>query len=431
MQPALKEAAVPCLPVNPLRTLPCVNTGAPHKQKEKSRFEVADIFREYGESYRSKHTVPPPHLKIMSAIEVCRTKYLGGHLDKCDSCGFEQNAYNSCRNRHCPKCQTLTKERWLEDRKSELLPVGYFHEVFTLPHELNPLILHNKEVIYGLLFKAVSETLLEFGVNPKHLGGKTGFLCILHTWDQKMLCHIHLHIVIPAGAVSFDETRWIHPREDYLFPVKALSKKFRGKFLDFLKNEFKEGKLVFPEKTDHPGMSKGFSGLINRLWKKDWVVYSRKPFAGPEKVLEYLGRYTHKVAISNHRIVSVDKSKVTFTYRDRRDSDKVKKTTITAEKFISRFLLHVLPKGFMKIRYFGFLSNRDKKANVNLCKVLLGHPPELMEKTKKSINEIMMELTGTDISLCPSCKKGTMRITEVLLPVLKRFKPEPVFLDSS
>ena len=428
MQPAFNEAAVSRLPVNQPRSLSCVKTGALHKQKEKPRFEVVDIFREYGESYRSKRTVPPPHLKIMNAIEVCRTKYLGGHLDKCDSCGFEQNAYNSCRNRHCPKCQTLTKERWLEDRKLELLPAGCFHEVFTLPHELNPLALYNKEVIYDLLFKAVSETLLEFGANPKHLGGKTGFLSILHTWDQKLLSHIHLHIVIPAGAVSFDETRWIHSQEDYLFPVKALSKKFRGKFLDFLKKKFKKG---IPEKTDHPGTSKGFSGLMNRLWKKDWVVYSKKPFAGPEKVLEYLGRYTHKVAISNHRIVSVDKSMVTFTYRDRRDSDKVKKTTITAEKFISRFLLHALPKGFMKIRYFGFLSNRDKKANVNLCRVLLGHPSELMEKTKKSINEIMLELTGMDISLCPSCKKGTMKITEVLLPVLKRFKPVPVFLDSS
>ena len=228
--------------------------------------------------------------------------------------------------------------------------------------------------------------------------------------------------------MSFDKTRWIHARKDYLFPVKALSKKFRGKFLDFLKNEFKEG---IPEKTDHPGTSKGFSGLINRLWKKDWVVYSRKPFAGPEKVLEYLGRYTHKVAISNHRIVSINNGMVTFTYRDRRDNNTVKKTTITAGKFISRFLLHTLPKGFMKIRYFGFLSNRDKKANVNLCRVLLGHPPELMEKTKKSIKEIMLELTGTDISLCPSCKKGTMRITEVLLPLTKSFKPKPVFLDSS
>jgi hypothetical protein len=280
----------------------------------------------------------------------------------------------------------MTKERWLKDRKLELLPAGYFHEVFTLPHELNPLALYNKEVVYDLLFKAVSETLLEFGANPKHLGGKTGFLCLLHTRDQKMLSHIHLHIVIPAGAVSFDKTRWIHSREDYLFPVKALSKKFRGKFLDFLKKEFKKGTLLFPKKKDHPGTSKWFSGLINRLWKKDWVVYSKKPFAGPEKVLEYLGRYTHKVAISNHRIVSVDNSMVTFIYRDRRDSDKVKKNTITAEKFISRFLLHSLPKGFMKIRYFGFLSNRDKKANVNLCRVLLGHPPELMEKTKKSIN---------------------------------------------
>ena len=275
-------------------------------QQGRAKWEVADIFRQYGEAYRLKHGLPASHLKVMHDIEVCRTSYLGGHIEQCDSCGFERNAYNSCRNRHCPKCQALTKARWLEARKAELLPVVYFHNVFTLPHEINPIALCNKKVIFDILFKSVSETLLQFGRNPKNgLGGKLGFIAILHTWDQTLMDHFHLHCVIPSGCLSLDDSQWIAGRENFLFRVEPLSEVFQGKFIHYLEKAFEKGKLIFPGKTEPLGTSKGFKDLKNQLWAKNWVVYSKAPFAGPEQVLDYLGRYTHRVAISNHRIVEV------------------------------------------------------------------------------------------------------------------------------
>jgi hypothetical protein len=343
----------------------------------------------------------------MRAIERCRTEYLGYRIEGCDLCGYERVFYNSCRNRHCPKCQTLAKESWLQDRLAELLPVKYFHNVFTLPHQLNAIALYNKKIVYGILFKAVSETLLEFGRDPKHLGGKLGFLAILHTWDQRMRSHIHLHVVIPEGGLSFDKKQWILPKKKkFLFHVNALSRKFRGKFIAFIKKAFSDGKLTFPEKPRE--WKTGFEGLINRLWKKDWVVYSKRPFAGPEKVLDYLGRYTHKVAISNHRILSAQNGQVTFKYRDRKDGDKEKTTTIQAEEFIRRFLLHILPSGFVRIRHYGFLANRHKKENIQRCRELIGKPVSLKEKTEESNLEMMQRLTGIDIAKCPFCKEGHM-----------------------
>lgn len=399
--------------------------------RNKPRREVADILRMHGREYRGNHSLPLSHLKVMHSIEVCRTAYLGGHIERCDSCGYEHPAYNSCRNRHCPKCQTLTKAKWLEDRKSELLPVGYFHTVFTLPHEINPVALCNQKIVFDVLFRAVSETLLQFGKN--NLGGKPGFLAILHTWDQTLLDHIHLHCVIAGGALSFDKSSWIPAGEDYLFSVRALSRVFRGKFLDYLKQEFITGEMVFAGKTSPLADEKEFLLFIKLLKQKEWVVYCKKPFAGPEKVLDYIGRYTHRVAISNNRIVSVEDGKVTFTYRDRKNADVKKTMTLKAEEFIRRFLLHVLPQGFVRIRHFGFLANRYKKQNIQKCRELIDNLPadrrglQASEVPEKTTQQLMLDLTGIDISICPCCKKGTLRIIREIVPLWK-LKP---YIDSS
>jgi hypothetical protein len=393
------------------------------------RWEVADIFHEFGESHRNKNSLPLTNLKVMHAIEVCRTLYLGGHVRKCDTCGFQQHAYNSCRNRHCPKCQTLTKARWVEDRKAELLPVPYFHNVFTLPHELNPIALCNKKMIYSILFKAVSETLIQFGRN--NLGGTPGFTAILHTWDQRLLDHLHLHCVIAGGVISADKTRWIQTKPNYLFNVEALSLVFRGKFIEYLEKGYAKGKLNFPGNTAKYAVAEGFSGLIKRLRSKEWVVFSKKPFAGPQAVLQYIGRYTHRVAISNNRIVDVLDGKVTFTYRDRKNNNTLRIKTLDAEEFIRRFLLHVLPEGFMKIRHFGFLSNRRKKENDQLCRELIGDP--LPERAKKTAGELMLELTGIDIARCPCCREGTMTIIMEMPYPSRRLSVRPctALMDSS
>jgi hypothetical protein len=270
-----------------------------------ARPELADIFRRYGESYRNTHRLPASHHKVMRAVSVCRTQELGGHLDRCDACGFERPAYNSCRNRHCPKCQPLAKARWLEKQTSELLPVGYFHLVFTLPHELNRLILAHKKNGLSLLFKAVNETLLGFG--QRRLRGTVGIIAVLHTWDQILKDHFHLHCLVPAGALSFDHSRWISARKNFLFPVKALSRIFRGKFLALLQQACVKGKIP-PANNE-----------IKASRRKNWVVYTKKPFGSPEKVLDYLGRYTHRVALSNDRILQVENGEVTLSYRDRKD----------------------------------------------------------------------------------------------------------------
>lgn len=377
------------------------------------KFEVADVFRLHGKTYRHNHRLPLGHLKVMHAIEVCRTAYLGGHVERCDSCGFERQAYNSCRNRHCPKCQALAKARWLEARKAELLNVQYFHSVFTIPHELNRIAQCNKKVVYDILFRAVKETLQEFGADPRHgLGGKIGFTAILHTWDQKLLDHIHLHCVIPGGALSLDGERWTHARKGYLFPVRALSKVFRGKFIDFLKGAFATGNLKFPGMTEPLGNAGEFARLLRRLWKKNWVVYSKTSFAGPEKVLDYLGRYTHRVAISNHRITKVVDGTVSFAYRDRADGNRKKTRSITASEFIRRFLLHVLPKSYVRIRHYGFLAGRSKKHNLARCRELLGMCPDEPEQQKRDTRELMLELTGLDLEQCPHCREGKMHVVE-------------------
>jgi len=384
----------------PATQFAAVRAAAPRvTPARRPRWEVADVFRLHGEAYRRTHPMPPLHRQVMSAIERCRTAALGGHVERCDDCGFERIAYNSCRNRHCPKCQTMAKARWLEARNAELLPVHYFHVVFTLPHELNPLALANKQRIYGLLFRAAAETLKDFGRDPKHLGGTMGFTAILHTWDQQLRSHVHLHCVVPGGALSADRTRWNSTRDDFLFPVTALSQVFRGKFIDGLKKGVAQGEVACPG---------GLRPLLPKLYAHNWVLYCKRPFAGPKKVLDYLGRYTHRVAISNHRIVDVDESRVTFRYRDRTHGNVSKLATVSPDDFIRRFMLHVLPKGFKRIRHYGFLASSAKASQLPRCRELLGLTAPLPQPDDKTTEELVAELTGRDLTTCPRCTRGTM-----------------------
>jgi len=372
--------------------------------------ELADIFCAYGQSYRQAHPLPRSQLKVMRAIESCRTAALGGHLQQCNSCGYQQPAYNSCRNRHCPKCGSLAKAQWLEDRKADLLPVGYFHLVFTLPHELNPLMLVNKKLLCDILFKAVSQTLLEFG--RTHLHGLLGFICVLHTWDQTLRDHFHLHCLIPGGALSCDGTQWRAARQNFLLSVKALSLVFRGKFLALLEQAFGKEQLQFPGRTAALAQPAAFSALVRSLRRKPWVVYAKRPFSSPAKVLDYLGRYTQRVALSNNRILSLSDSaegpRVTFSYRDRKDGNRTRTMTLHADEFIRRFLLHVLPNGFMRIRHFGFLANRSRKQKLDRCRALLGLDQQPSPPPKKSARQLLLEVTGFDLVRCPACRVGTL-----------------------
>ena len=370
--------------------------------------ELADIFRTYGESYRRTHRLPVSHLKVIEAVERCRTKALGGHLQQCDACGFERPAYNSCRNRHCPKCQSLAKVKWVDKQKSELLPTGYFHLVFTLPHELNPLILVNKTPLINILFQTVWQTLAQFA--RSRLGGSLGITAVLHTWDQTLLDHFHLHCLVPAGALSFDQSRWIAARKNFLFPVKALSRVFREKFLGLLLPHIERGKLQIKNEE------------VKNAGEKNWIVYAKKPFGSPQTVLDYLGRYTHRVALSNDRILQVENGKVILSYRDRKDGDQKKSMTLDAQEFIRRFLLHVLPDGFMRIRHFGFLANRSKKQALAQCRKLLDLDSALPLCSSQPANVLLLKLTGVDLSRCPSCYEGTM-IMVGDLPALSSLPP--------
>jgi predicted Zn-ribbon and HTH transcriptional regulator len=377
--------------------------------EDKEQVELADIFRRYADEYRQSHAVSYEQLKVMHHIQICRTAVLGGHLEQCDQCGFERNAYNSCRDRHCPKCQTLTKEQWLNDRKAELLPCGYFHLVFTLPHDLNPIILSNKKTAFNILFAAVNQTLQAFAKDPQwRLEGRLGFISVLHTWSQTLIDHFHLHCLIPAGALSFAKDRWIPASDNYLFKITSLAKEFRKRYLKLLSGAYLKDQLVFTKKTAALESKQNFQQLTNSVSKKKWIAYAKRPFAGPQQVLEYLGRYTHRVAISNNRIISIDNGRVTFTYKDRQKDNEIKKMSLDADEFIRRFLLHVLPKGLIKIRYFGFLAHTNKKKDIALIRKLIDPDATLPEKIDESISEMMLRLTGIDISCCPKCKKGKM-----------------------
>jgi len=376
--------------------------------------EVADIFRLYGEDYLKNHNLSFEQLKVMHQISICRTAALGGHIERCTECGYEQNAYNSCRNRHCPKCQTMAKEKWLNDRKAELLPVGYFHLVFTLPHELNPIILSNKKVLLDMLFQSVNETLQAFARDPQwRLKGQLGFIAVLHTWSQTMMDHFHLHCLIPAGALSFDKNRWVPSRKKFLFRINSLAKEVRKRYVLKLQAAYNNKEIIFPGNIAEIGTPEKFAKFLKALKTKKWIVYAKRPFAGPEQLIEYLGRYTHRVAISNHRIISIDDGKVTFSYKDRSDRNRTKRMTLKADEFIRRFLLHVLPQRFVKIRYFGFMFHRDKQKNIELIRKLVDAVTLFTEKVEETVQQIMLRLTGVDITLCPHCGKGRM------IPVVK------------
>ncbi|HSB07500.1 MAG TPA: IS91 family transposase [Thermodesulfobacteriota bacterium] len=384
----------------------------------KRSLEVADIFRAYGPAYREAHELPLGHLRTMRAIETCRTAELGGHIDQCDHCGTVRISYNSCRNRHCPKCQCLEKERWLEARQKDLLPTPYFHVVFTLPEGLRPLALRNQKIVYGLLFKAVSETLIALARDSKHLGAEIGFIAILHTWSQTLIDHPHLHCLTTGGGLSLDGKRWLRSRKDFFIPVKVLSSLFRGKFLDGLKKEYDAGQLKFPGQIEELKETPAFKRFLTNLYRQDWVVYCKPPLKHPEKVVNYLGRYTHRVALSNDRLVKLEGNEVTFRWRDSADNNSIKFLTLKTLEFIRRFLLHVLPSQFVKIRYYGILSHRNRKGKLLRCKRLLGVSTgeEPKKGPKESWQDLLTRITGIDPRVCPYCGQGKMIQRETLPP---------------
>ena len=339
--------------------------------------EVADIIRRYGNRFIEMHRawLTAQHLRVLRAIERCRTAALGGHLDRCAACGHRAISFNSCRNRHCPKCLTHARNQWLDARQRELLPVGYAHVVFTLPHALATLALQNKRVVYDLLFQASAATLLEVGRTPKHLGAALGFLSVLHTWGQTLLHHPHVHCVVPAGGLSPDGTRWIHARSSFFLPVKVLSRVFRGKFVAGLRAAFRAGRLTMPADLQRLHTEPAFAAWLRALFRHEWVVYAKPPFGGPSHVLHYLARYTHRVAISNHRLVAVADGQVTFRWKDYRHGSQVRLMTLSAEEFLRRFCLHVLPKGFVRIRFYGFLAPRCRTEALSRCRRALDTNP--------------------------------------------------------
>ena len=377
--------------------------------------EVSDIFRKHGQAYRVTHKMLLNHIRTMRAIERCRTAELGGHVDECDCCGHIRISYNSCRNRHCPKCQFLKKEKWLEERKEDLLPVPYFHVVFTIPAKLNPLALRNKRVLYNILFRCVSETLFELASDPKHLGVQIGFISILHTWGQNLMDHPHIHCIVTGGGLSRDATRWLSFRKRFFIPVKVLSRLFRGKVLFYLKRSWEKGELKFPgaltELQDQSGV------LLNALYRMEWVVYSKPPFKDAETLIDYLGRYTHRIAIGNHRILKMEDGQVFFFWRDYADGNKKKIMKLEASEFIRRFLLHVLPEKFVKVRYYGLLANRKSSSILHQCRKLL----ETVQTSTKNVNETWQEflkrVCGMDLITCPFCKECRMIRKEIILPV--------------
>ena len=358
--------------------------------------EVADIFRACGDNFIDQHTFGIHILKVIRAITRCRTAALGGHVDVCPRCGGDPViSYNSCRDRHCNKCQSQARERWMDARRQELLQTRYFHVVFTLPHELHTLVLQNQAELYNLLFRTVAETLREVARNPKHLGAEIGFFGILHTWGQNLLFHPHIHCVIPGGGISSDRKRWIHPQYPFFLPVKVLGKVFRGKFVAGLRRALRKNLLTCNGSIQHLAEPKCFAAFLRTLFRKDWVVYAKPAFGGLEQVVRYLGRYTHRVAISNHRLISFDGDHVTFRWRDYAGGNKQRVMTVSAEEFMRRFLLHILPKRFVRIRHFGVMANYRRSESMDLCRTLLCMTP-LVRSTDPT--------PATPSWLCPNCQ---------------------------
>jgi hypothetical protein len=372
--------------------------------------ELADLIRTAGAAFieRNRHWIGWKHVKVLLAIARCRTAALGGHLDQCTRCGHRAISYNSCRNRHCPKCQTAARDRWIAARQKELLPTRYVHVVFTLPAQLAPLAFLNKRLLYGLLLRASAETLLEVARNPRHLGADIGFFSVLHTWSQRLSLHPHVHCVIPAGGLSLDHTRWVKSQKHFFLPLQVLSRVFRGKFVFGLRKAFQSGRLHLQGDLVPLAQPKTFAAWLRWLFRKDWVVYAKPPFGGPAYVLQYLGRYTHRVAISNHRLVSISDDQVTFRWRDSAHSNEQKLMTLPLDEFLRRFLLHLLPKGFVRIRNFGFLANRRRIALLPLCFHLLGAAQE--SPAKQDLSSVP---DSHELWRCPKCG-GPMVVIERL-----------------
>ena len=389
------------------------------------QFEIADVIRKADARISSRHRegLTWPQIKVLNAILRCRTAALGGHRDQCTRCGYQTISYNSCRNRHCPKCQTNAREKWLAARQQELLPVTYYHLVFSVPHALVALIWQNKRLLFKLLFEASAVTLLEVAADPKHLGAEIGFLSVLHTWGQTLQRHPHIHCVVPGGGLSPDHRQWIRSPPNFFLPVKALSRVFRGKFVDALTRLFRQRKLVFHGACLPLANEKAFHAFLRTLFRQDWVVYAKRPFGGPEHVLHYLARYTHRVAISNHRILDVTDTHVTFRWKDYAHHNKRRTMTLSHDEFLRRFLEHILPKGFPRIRYFGVLANRRRAELLPLSRSLLTAPPPT-------------QTAGTTVQTllwrCPCCQ-GSMQIVEILTASQVRWAElsQVAILDSS
>ena len=383
--------------------------------------EVADLVRTAGTPFieRNRHGLRWAHIKVLLAIARCRTAALGGHIDECTRCGHRAAiSYNSCRNRHCPKCQTSARERWIQARRRELLPSPYVHVVFTLPPQLASLALQNKKVIYGLPLRASAETLLEVARNPRHLGAEIGFFSVLHTWNQKLQLHPHVHCVIPAGGLSLDRTHWIRSRPRFFLPIQVLRRVFRGKFVAGLKSAFQQEQLHLSGNLAFLAEPKIFASWLRPLFRKDWIVYSKPPFGGPEYVLHYLGRYTHRVAISNHRLISFEGGQVTFRWRDSAHNNEQKLMALSLDEFLRRFLLHLLPKGFVRIRHFGFLASRRRAQLLPLCLAALDSLPAQTETATSTAQDMNSHW------FCPQCG-GPMVIIERLTAAQIQLRSPP------
>ena len=389
------------------------------------RLEVADVLRGYLDAYEARYgLLSPRNQRVVHDLLVCRTAELGGQLYVCDQCGVVTERYHSCRNRHCPKCQNLERERWLEKRREELLPVPYFHLVFTLPHQLNPLFLTQPREMYHLLFRTAAESLLTLARDPRRLGARIGFLAVLHTWSQLLELHPHLHVIVPGGGLSLDGERWIASRPDFFLRVEPLAALFRGKLLDAVGRAARQQRPIFPRRLDPRTAPQAYRDWLDGLYRRTWNVYSKPPFEGAEKGLEYLGRYTHRVAISNHRLIRLEDDRVFFRYRDSRDDNRIKVTSLEAVEFIRRFLMHVLPPGFQRIRSYGLLANRYRSENLERCRRLLGVTPGAdateagasQESTgdDESLEEEILRLTGLDPLQCPVCGKGRLLLLETV-----------------
>jgi hypothetical protein len=382
-----------------------------------SRLEVADIFRAHGPTWRHQERghLSLGQLKVMSAVEHCRSAALGGHALRCSACAQPQVAYNSCRNRHCPKCQGLARERWIQQRLAELLPVEYFHVVFTVPEQIAAIAFYNKEVVYQILFRTVSATLLTIARDPQHLGAEIGFFAVLHTWGQNLHLHPHLHCVVPGGGLAPDG-EWKACLPGFFLPVRVLSRLFRRLFLEALEKAYADGELQFFSDLEPLRGPSAFAAYLTPLRQTEWVVYAKPPFGGPPQAIEYLGRYTHRVAISNQRLVALEDGQVSFRWKDYRHADKQQVTTVSAQEFIRRFLLHALPPGFQRIRYFGLLANCHRKAKLELCRQQLAAPLADLLPVPQDYRDFYAALTGKNLRLCPECGIGTMIRIEILPP---------------